>query len=376
MLRKLYIEPTTKCNLNCKMCFRHTWFDEPFCDLSLEDFKRVLATMPRSVETIFFGGMGEPLFHKDILAMIRLAAETGAEVELLTNGTLLTEKMIHGILDAGLTRLWISIDDLETDSSINASSDTGTLDHSGHNHSGLVLSNIRLLNKIRQKSLSSISLGITFVAMKSNVHQLAKLPFFIAQHLVDEVNVSNISPTDEESQNELLYTGLVNMYTGPGKGSVLPTVRLPFFDMNIPEAADGIRSLMRKQNFDLYFNDQPVLRKTGYCKFVREGMTFVRSDGQVAPCMALLHNGYTYMHDIRRKITHCSFGNVKEQPLADIWNSKAYKTFRRKFDDFEFASCLYCGHCELFEENMEDCIGNTHPTCGGCLWAEGVLSCP
>ena len=375
MLRKLYIEPTTKCNLNCKMCFRHTWFDEPFCDLSLEDYKRVLATMPKTVETIFFGGMGEPMFHKDILTMIRLAAETGAEVELLTNGTLLTEKMIYGIMDAGLTRLWISMDDLETDSSINAHSFTGA-GHAGHNHSGLVLSNIRLLNKIRQKSLSSISLGITFVAMKSNVHQLSKLPFFIAQHLVDEVNVSNISPTDEESQNELLYTGLVNMYTGPGKGSVLPTVRLPFFDMNIPEAADGIRSLMGKQNFNLYFNDQPVLRKTGYCKFVREGMTFVRADGQVAPCMALLHNGYTYMHDIRRKITRCSFGNVREQSLAEIWNSKEYKGFRRKFDDFDFASCLYCGHCELFAENKEDCIGNNHPACGGCLWAEGVLSCP
>ena len=120
MLRKLYIEPTTKCNLNCKMCFRHTWFDEPICDLSLDDYRTVIATMPKSVETIFFGGMGEPLFHRDILEMIRLAAETGAEVELLTNGTLLTEKMIHGILDAGLTRLWISIDDLETDSSINA----------------------------------------------------------------------------------------------------------------------------------------------------------------------------------------------------------------------------------------------------------------
>ena len=101
MLRKLYIEPTTKCNLNCKMCFRHTWFDEPICDLSLDDYRHVLATMPKSVETIFFGGMGEPLFHKDILEMIRLAAETGAEVELLTNGTLLTEEMIHGILNAG-----------------------------------------------------------------------------------------------------------------------------------------------------------------------------------------------------------------------------------------------------------------------------------
>ena len=127
MLKKLYIEPTTKCNLNCKMCFRHTWFDEPFCDLSLEDYRRVLDTMPKTVVTIFFGGMGEPMFHRDILEMIRLAAETGAEVELLTNGTLLTEKMICGILEAGLTRLWISIDDLETDSSINAASDGGDL---------------------------------------------------------------------------------------------------------------------------------------------------------------------------------------------------------------------------------------------------------
>ena len=160
MLKKLYIEPTTKCNLTCKMCFRHTWFDEPICDLSLEDYRQVLSTMPKTVQTIFFGGMGEPLFHKDILEMIRLAAQTGAEVELLTNGTLLTEEMIYGILDTGLTRLWISIDDLQTDSSINAANSAGG-DHAGHNHSGLVLSNIRMLNKIRQKALSSISLGIT-----------------------------------------------------------------------------------------------------------------------------------------------------------------------------------------------------------------------
>ena len=45
MLRKLYIEPTTKCNLNCKMCFRHTWFDEPICDMDFADFERVLERM-------------------------------------------------------------------------------------------------------------------------------------------------------------------------------------------------------------------------------------------------------------------------------------------------------------------------------------------
>jgi len=375
MLKKLYIEPSSLCNLNCKMCFRHTWFDEKFCHMSMEHFTHILNTMPKSVETIFFGGMGEPLFHPNIVEMISLAAETGADVELLTNGTLLTEEMINGILDAGLSRLWVSIDDLETDSSINAAADIAS-DHSGHNHSGQVLSNIRSFNKIRQKRLGSVSLGITFVAMKSNVHQLSKLPFFIAQHLVDEVNVSNISPTDKSSQDEMLYTNMVNMYTGPAKGNIFPTVRLPFMDMNIPEAAAGIRGLMSKQNFDLYFNDQPVLRKTAYCKFVREGMCFVRSDGEVSPCMALLHNGYTWMNDIERKIYRCSFGSIATQGLDEIWNSAEYKSFRRKFDEFDFSPCMYCGHCERFSDNLSDCYGNEHPTCGGCLWAEGVLSCP
>jgi MoaA/NifB/PqqE/SkfB family radical SAM enzyme len=212
--------------------------------------------------------------------------------------------------------------------------------------------------------------------MKSNVHQLAKLPFFISQYLIDEVNISNISPTDESSQEEMLYKNLVTMYTGPSKGSVLPTVRMPYMDMNIPEAAQGITDLMKKQNFHLDFNGQSVIRKASYCKFIQEGMTFVRSDGQVSPCMALLHNGYTYLSNVRRTIYRHCFGNIKEQGLSDIWNSQEYKTFRRKFDNFDFSPCIYCGHCELFEDNRQDCIGNTHPTCGGCLWAEGVLSCP
>ena len=367
MLRKLYIEPTTKCNLNCKMCFRHTWFDEPICDLSLEQVRQVLDTMPMSVEKVFFSGMGEPLFHPEICQMIRAAADMGVEVELLTNGTLLTEEMIHRLIDAGLDRLWISIDDLDPEAG-----ETG--DSQGH--TGSVLHNIRILNQIRQNRQSSLSLGITFVAMKSNVHQLAKLPYFIAKYLVDEVNISNISPTDPSAQDEMLYGVLVDMYAGPGIGSRLPTVHLPFMDMNLPEVATGIRDLMVKQNFHLCVNDQPVLRKAGYCKFVMEGMAFVRSDGGVAPCMALLHNGYTWLNRIRRKITCCTFGNVKEQTIAEIWESEAYKTFRSKFENFDFAPCLYCGHCELFSENQQDCIGNSHPTCGGCLWAEGVLSCP
>ncbi|MBR6800171.1 MAG: SPASM domain-containing protein [Eubacteriaceae bacterium] len=367
MLRKLYIEPTNKCNLNCKMCFRNTWFDEAICEMTLEEYKYVLESMPHTVEKIFFGGMGEPMVHKDIFEMISLASHKCEEVELITNGTLLNEQTITSLIDSGLTKLWISIDDLDTENP--------TL-YSGHDNSSSVLNGIRLFNRIRQIKMTGVGLGITFVATRSNVHQLAKLPFFTAQYLIDEVNISNISPTDEDSKDEMLYRNMVNMFTGPAKGNVLPKVNIPYFDMSIPEAADGIRELMIKQNFEMFFNDQRVMRRTSYCKFVSEGMCFVRSDGNVSPCMALLHNGYTYLNDVKRTIHYATFGNAKETPLSDIWNSEEYRAFRKKVIDFDFSPCIYCGHCDLFEENNEDCIGNTHPTCGGCLWAEGVLSCP
>ena len=82
------------------------------------------------------------------------------------------------------------------------------------------------------------------------------------------------------------------------------------------------------------------------------------------------------MSNVRRKIYSHSFGNVKSAGVEELWNSAEYRTFRRKFDDFDFSPCLYCGHCERFDDNRSDCFGNTHPSCGGCLWAEGVLSCP
>ena len=73
-LRKLYIEPTSKCNLNCKMCFRNTWIDEELGNMSMEVFENTINTMPSSVEKIFFGGMGEPLYHTKIIKMVKLAS--------------------------------------------------------------------------------------------------------------------------------------------------------------------------------------------------------------------------------------------------------------------------------------------------------------
>ena len=44
------------------------------------------------IPSVYFGGIGEPLFHVKTIEWIRRVKELGVKVELITNGTILTEK--------------------------------------------------------------------------------------------------------------------------------------------------------------------------------------------------------------------------------------------------------------------------------------------
>ena len=90
-LAKLYVEPTNRCNIDCRTCMRQGW-DTELGKMSDETYERILDSVaqisPRP--TIFFGGLGEPLFHPQTIDMVRRVKELGARAELITNGTLLT----------------------------------------------------------------------------------------------------------------------------------------------------------------------------------------------------------------------------------------------------------------------------------------------
>ena len=61
-LRRLYLEPTSRCNLNCAMCFRKSWVDEEAGDMDEATFRAVLAHLPPGVETLFSGAWGSRSF--------------------------------------------------------------------------------------------------------------------------------------------------------------------------------------------------------------------------------------------------------------------------------------------------------------------------
>jgi hypothetical protein len=89
-----------------------------------------------------------------------------------------------------------------------------------------------------------------------------------------------------------------------------------------------------------------------------------------------MHDHTSYLHGKPRRSRRHVVGRIGEQPLQAIWLDPAYLAYRQKVQSFGFAPCTFCGGCELSEANEEDCLGNTFPACGGCLWAQGVIQCP
>jgi len=116
--------------------------------------------------------------------------------------------------------------------------------------------------------------------------------------------------------------------------------------------------------------------RTNRCPFIEKGSLAIRWDGDISPCLALLHDHKTFLYKYERSLKRHIVGNVQSQNIEQIWNKPDYVTFRSRVQEFNFSPCVFCGGCELFESNQEDCIGSPVPACGGCLWAQGIVQCP
>ena len=166
-----------------------------------------------------------------------------------------------------------------------------------------------------------MSLGLTYVLMKSNVSQLRALPDFAKLMFAQHVNISHVLPNTAEMERELLYESLFHKHVNTGAKTpppdiwgAPPKITLPPLDLELPQARDGLAAVL-DADCPLEYSCQPVYRKRQYCKFVEEGNVFVRWDGDVSPCMGLLHSATVYLAGQRRTIWHHAFGNVKGQPL-------------------------------------------------------------
>ncbi len=105
------IEPSFGCNLRCKTCWRVLDLEGRRPPLmSWELFCKFVDGLPKSVETVTFSLMGEPLLHPRLHEMIEYVADRGRRAILFTNGTLLKGETLRRLAQTRLSVLNVSVE--------------------------------------------------------------------------------------------------------------------------------------------------------------------------------------------------------------------------------------------------------------------------
>ncbi|MBU0513914.1 MAG: radical SAM protein [Proteobacteria bacterium] len=112
----LDLEQNATCNLRCLMCpmgskdYVNPMADTPVMDRGLYD-QLIDEGAAHGLPAMTFGYLSEPLLRPDIADLTAYAREQGVmDIRLGTNGTLLSRQVARDLIQAGLTRLEISLD--------------------------------------------------------------------------------------------------------------------------------------------------------------------------------------------------------------------------------------------------------------------------
>jgi len=335
--------------------------------MTTETFELALAQalqMP-GLRTVHFGGFGEPMVHPAFPAWLEKAAQAGFQVELITNGLLLDERMAQRCVRAPVERLFVSLDSARPMK--NALTHADVFEPVWRNLRRLYAA--KLVHRSAKPEVYAL-----FVASRSNLAELWELKRLAPYLGLQGILVSNLVPYTPELEEEILYRHWSTAPAGLPPSSWNPLVDLPRMDPS-PEIVELIMRL-RAHGTPLRIAGSERYDGLMRCPFVVEGRAAVGPTGDVSPCLALLHSYRYWFRGQQRQIQQHTFGNIHQQTLSEIWSSPAYQQFRQRVRAFAFAPCIDCGGCDLRQSNQLDCVGNPAPTCGACLWAAGLVQCP
>lgn len=344
-VKKLYLELTDRCNLNCKMCYRKSWV-KSFGDMEYNVFKKLVSELKSQdkLDEIVLGGIGEPTcvkYFKDALELLK-----DYKITLTTNATLIDGTLAEYIIKY-VDVLVVSID-----------GDMVKYEEIRGTALNIVENNIAMLNKLKYKNnCAKPVINVQFVLSKQNKDDIFKV-MDIARNL--EANmfiVSNIIPQNEENKDAVLYTRYENK-----------EIKDLFQQIVLYGLKIGLR--LSLPNYEL--------RTMRNCSFVDESAAFICSSGDVVPCYRFSHEYMEYVFGRKKQINKYTFGNIKKETLASIWSSEKYVKFRECISNNKYPSCLDCDladGCDYVNDTEMDCFG-VSPSCGDCLWSRRFAQCP
>ena len=123
----MYIEPTRVCNFKCFYCMHGTRGEQGgileqsgfrIAHMDMELFEKIvkeIMELPTRPKRVCFSGLGEPLTNQKLPEMIKMLRNAGFDqrIDVITNGSLLTHEMSDRLIEAGISRIQISIQGLD-----------------------------------------------------------------------------------------------------------------------------------------------------------------------------------------------------------------------------------------------------------------------
>ena len=103
--KKIYVEITNMCNLNCSFCSKDS---KPKKELSLNEFEQILKKIDNYTDYLYLHVKGEPLLHSDFDGILDLCKKYHKKVNITTNGTLL-HKHLNIIKNSSVRQINISM---------------------------------------------------------------------------------------------------------------------------------------------------------------------------------------------------------------------------------------------------------------------------
>lgn len=107
--KKIYVEITNMCNLNCPFCSKDNLKKK---QMSLDEFEMVLQKIDKYTDYLYLHIKGEPLLHKEFKDILKLCKKYNKQVNITTNGTLLKQRLDDIIASNVVRQVNISLQSL------------------------------------------------------------------------------------------------------------------------------------------------------------------------------------------------------------------------------------------------------------------------
>jgi MoaA/NifB/PqqE/SkfB family radical SAM enzyme len=316
-----YFEVANRCNSKCATCPLTFSPQEAAKQLSLDEFKQLVAQLP-GLRRAVMQGIGEPLLNRDLAPMIRHLKTRQVYVVFNTNATLLTRRRQVELIDSGLDELRVSLDGSTPETYIKV---RGIPDFDR------VVANVaEMVRTKRELNASSPRLSFWVTGMRENIAELPDVIDLAARVGVEEVYLQRMVFGFNERdalarEDQSIYDG----YRAEAESIIVEADRRA--------AAQGVafRGSDALSPRESITDRRPATDPWRACSRPLR-LVYVTAQGTALPCCIAPFTDAPF--------DSITLGNHLRDGVQAVWTGEAYRRFREQLYSSEPpASCRNCG---------------------------------